>query len=61
MTPRQLATYIDAAAETQIGTRQSLTHRRIQPVDIANMVLFLAAAESRSCSGQNFIVDAGWT
>ncbi|CAN7652964.1 SDR family NAD(P)-dependent oxidoreductase [Devosia sp. LjRoot16] len=60
MTPRQLATYIDDAAEQQIATRQSLSNRRIQPADIANMVLFLAADESRSCAGQNFIVDAGW-
>ena len=43
-----------------ISTRQSLSNRRIQPADIANMVLFLAADESRSCAGQNFIVDAGW-
>lgn len=60
MTERQLATYIDDAAERQIATRQSLSNRRIQPADIANMVLFLAADESRSCAGQNFIVDAGW-
>jgi len=60
MTERQLATYIDDAAEQQIATRQSLSNRRIQPADIANMVLFLAADESRSCAGQNFIVDAGW-
>lgn len=61
MTRRQLSTYIDETAEKQIATRQALTHRRIQPVDIANMVMFLAADEGRSCSGQNFIVDAGWT
>ena len=60
MTERQLATYIDDAAEQQIATRQSLSNRRIQPADISNMVLFLAADESRSCAGQNFIVDAGW-
>lgn len=60
MTERQLSTYIDAKAEAQISTRQSLSNRRIQPADIANMVLFLAADESRSCAGQNFIVDAGW-
>ena len=60
MTPRQLSTYIDEAAERQIATRQSLSNRRIQPADIASMVLFLAADESRSCAGQNFIVDAGW-
>jgi D-xylose 1-dehydrogenase len=61
MTERQLKTYINETSDRQIATRQALTHRRIQPVDIANMVMFLAADESRSCSGQNFIVDAGWT
>jgi NAD(P)-dependent dehydrogenase (short-subunit alcohol dehydrogenase family) len=61
MTERQLKTYINETSEKQIASRQALTHRRIQPIDIANMVMFLAAAESRSCSGQNFIVDAGWT
>ena len=61
MTERQLKTYINETSERQIATRQALTHRRIAPVDIANMVMFLAAQESRSCSGQNFIVDAGWT
>lgn len=61
MTKRQLATYIDETAEKQISTRQCLSNRRIQPSDIANMVLFLAADESRACAGQNFVVDAGWT
>jgi hypothetical protein len=29
--------------------------------DIAAMALFLAADDSRMCSAQNFIVDAGWS
>jgi NAD(P)-dependent dehydrogenase (short-subunit alcohol dehydrogenase family) len=33
---------------------------RLQPDDIARMVLFLAADDSRGCTAQNFIVDAGW-
>jgi NAD(P)-dependent dehydrogenase (short-subunit alcohol dehydrogenase family) len=61
MTKRQLATYINEKSEAQIASRQALTHRRIQPSDIANMVLFLSADESRACAGQNYIVDAGWT
>jgi NAD(P)-dependent dehydrogenase (short-subunit alcohol dehydrogenase family) len=34
---------------------------RLQPSDVARMVLWLAADDSRMCSSQNFIVDAGWT
>jgi NAD(P)-dependent dehydrogenase (short-subunit alcohol dehydrogenase family) len=33
---------------------------RLQAPDIARMVLFLAADDSRMCTSQNFIVDAGW-
>lgn len=33
----------------------------LQPDDIARMVLFLAAEDSRLCTGQNFIVDGGAT
>ena len=33
---------------------------RIVPDDLARMVLFLAADDSRMCSAQEFIVDAGW-
>jgi NAD(P)-dependent dehydrogenase (short-subunit alcohol dehydrogenase family) len=29
--------------------------------DIANMALFLASAESRMVTAQEFVVDAGWT
>jgi NAD(P)-dependent dehydrogenase (short-subunit alcohol dehydrogenase family) len=30
------------------------------PEDVASMVLFLAADDSKMCTGQDFIVDAGW-
>jgi NAD(P)-dependent dehydrogenase (short-subunit alcohol dehydrogenase family) len=30
------------------------------PQDIASMVLFLAADDSKMCTSQEFIVDAGW-
>lgn len=44
----------------QIDSRQCLK-TRIAPDDIAAMALFLASPEARSCTGQNYVVDAGWT
>jgi NAD(P)-dependent dehydrogenase (short-subunit alcohol dehydrogenase family) len=29
--------------------------------DIAAMALFLAADDSRMCTAQDYVVDAGWT
>lgn len=60
MTRRQLDNYINEAAERQISERQCLP-RRVEPSDIANMVLFLAADESRCCTSQQYVVDCGWT
>jgi NAD(P)-dependent dehydrogenase (short-subunit alcohol dehydrogenase family) len=34
---------------------------QIEPEDVANFALFLAADESRMCTGQEYKVDAGWT
>jgi hypothetical protein len=31
------------------------------PDDVARMVLFLGADDSRMCTAQDFVVDAGWT
>ena len=33
---------------------------KLMPADLARMVLWLAASDSRMCTAQNFIVDAGW-
>ena len=33
---------------------------RIQPEDVAELVLFLASDRSRMITGQNFAVDGGW-
>jgi NAD(P)-dependent dehydrogenase (short-subunit alcohol dehydrogenase family) len=59
MTERQLALWVDAAAEAAIDRAQCLAGR-IQADDIAAMVLFLASDQARMCSAQEFIVDGGW-
>jgi NAD(P)-dependent dehydrogenase (short-subunit alcohol dehydrogenase family) len=59
MTERQLALWVTPEGEKQIDASQCLPGR-VYPPDIARMVLFLAADDSRMCSSQNYIVDAGW-
>ena len=59
MTKRQLELWVDENADRTIKERQCLPDR-IQPDDLARMVLFLASDESRMCTSQNFIVDGGW-
>jgi NAD(P)-dependent dehydrogenase (short-subunit alcohol dehydrogenase family) len=54
-----LAHAVDAEAEATIDREQALS-RRLRPDDIARMALWLAAADSQACTGQNWIVDGGW-
>ena len=59
MTERQMRLWLDAEGEAEIARRQCLKDK-LQPDDVARMALFLAAEDSRMCTAQNFIVDAGW-
>lgn len=59
MTERQLTLWVDDNADRTIAERQCLPDR-LQPDDLARMVLFLAADDSSACTSQNFIVDGGW-
>jgi len=59
MTERQVKLWLTPEGEKLIEERQCLQDR-LYPADIARMVLFLAADDSRMCSSQNFIVDGGW-
>ena len=59
MTERQMRLWLDAEGEAEIARRQCLKDM-LQPEDVARMALFLAADDSRMCTAQNFIVDAGW-
>ena len=59
MTERQKRLWLNEAGEKQIAERQCLPDR-VWPSDIARMALFLASDDSRMCTSQQFIVDAGW-
>ena len=59
MTERQLNMWVDDEG-SQTMDREQCLKGRIQPDDLARMVLFLAADDSRMCTAQDFIVDAGW-
>ncbi|HEV8689570.1 MAG TPA: SDR family oxidoreductase [Ideonella sp.] len=60
MTERQIQLWLDAEGEAEIKRGQCLGDK-LQPYDIAAMVLFLAADDSRLCTAQEFKVDGGWT
>ncbi len=60
MTDKQLKMWVTPESEREIDAAQCLPGR-LQSEDIAAMALFLAADDSRMCSAQDFIVDAGWT
>lgn len=59
MTERQLKLWFNEEAERELQKTQCLPDR-LQPDDLARMVLFLASDDSAMCSAQSFIVDGGW-
>ena len=59
MTERQLTQWVTPEAEASIERNQCLPQRLV-PDDVARMLLFLAADDSRSCTAQNWVVDGGW-
>lgn len=59
MTEKQLTLWVTPEAEESIRRNQALPHK-LYPDDVARLLLWLAADDSRSCSGQNWIVDGGW-
>ena len=59
MTERQIRLWLTSEGEQALARNQCLPDR-LQPHDIANMVLFLASDEGRMCTAQEFKVDAGW-
>jgi NAD(P)-dependent dehydrogenase (short-subunit alcohol dehydrogenase family) len=59
ITPKQRELWLDAAGEAEIARLQCLPGY-LMADDIARAALFLAADDSRMCTGQQFIVDGGW-
>jgi NAD(P)-dependent dehydrogenase (short-subunit alcohol dehydrogenase family) len=59
-TERQKELWYSEEGEQVLQIRQCIKDH-IQPYEVARMALFLAADDSKMCTAQNFIVDAGWT
>ena len=60
MTERQVQLWLDEQGEADIRRNQCLPDK-LQPHDIARMVLFLASDDAAMCTAQEFKVDAGWS
>lgn len=59
MTKRQLDNWVDDEVVERITRMQSIPEL-LHPDDVARLVLWLAADDSRLCTAQNWIVDGGW-
>jgi D-xylose 1-dehydrogenase len=58
-TPRQMALWHTPDEEAKIVGQQCIK-ARVEPTDIAAMVLFLASADARYCTNHSYWVDAGY-
>ncbi len=59
MTERQLALWL--TPETEAGLmRDQCLKEKVYPADVARLVLWLAADDSRMCTSQSWVVDGGW-
>ena len=59
MTERQLKLWVTPEGEKEIMKNQCLK-RKLYPIDIARVALFLAADEASAITNQDFTVDGGW-
>ncbi len=59
LTERQIELWLDEKGEKELMERQCLK-RRLQPDDVARVVLFFASDEASACTNQTYIVDGGW-
>lgn len=60
MTERQLRQFVDAKVKRLIRSSQCIPEL-LQPVEIAEVILFLASNASRAITGQEILADRGWT
>jgi len=58
MTEKQKALWLTPEAEIELMQQQAL-QEKIEPQDVADLVLFLAADDSRMITGQSLVVDGG--
>ncbi len=59
MTQRQLDKWLTPEAEARLMERQCLK-RRLEPVEIARFIVFLASDDASACTNQHYVVDGGW-
>jgi NAD(P)-dependent dehydrogenase (short-subunit alcohol dehydrogenase family) len=59
MTEKQLTEWVTPAAEESIARNQCLPDK-LYPDDVARLLLWLAADDSRSCTAQQWVADGGW-
>ena len=59
MTERQKTLWLTPEADKMREAAQCLKDK-IQPIDVARLVLFLASDDARMCSAQEFTIDGGW-
>ncbi len=58
-TPRQMRLWHTPDEEARILAQQCLK-ARVEPEDVASLVLFLASDDARMCTAHEYFVDAGW-
>jgi D-xylose 1-dehydrogenase len=59
MTEKQLSQWVTPEAEESIVPNQWLPDK-VYPDDVARLLLWLAADDSRACTAQRWIVDGSW-
>ena len=59
MTDRQKERWLTPEGEAELMQRQCLK-RKLEPHEIAKIVLFFSSDDSGICTNQNFVADGGW-